>query len=89
MARGRRVSKMKVGTDEFVVVSVAAPVLPPDLSGVESEIVKLVLEGRSDAQIAAARRIAPRTVANHLRRVFRKLGVRSRAELVVRVCREK
>ncbi len=38
----------------------------------------------ANAQIAAARGTATRTVANQVARLFQKLGVRSRAELVAR-----
>jgi DNA-binding CsgD family transcriptional regulator len=42
------------------------------------------LRGRSNADIARVRGSSPRTVANLLARTFRKLKVRSRAELAAR-----
>jgi DNA-binding CsgD family transcriptional regulator len=73
--------------DEDVIVLRFA--LKPDrpsapLTPVESAIVGQILEGRSNAQIAAARGCAPRTVANHVANIFRKLAVCSRLELVAR-----
>jgi DNA-binding NarL/FixJ family response regulator len=43
-----------------------------------------ILEGKANAEIAADRRTAPRTVANQVARLFKKLGVRSRSELAAR-----
>jgi DNA-binding CsgD family transcriptional regulator len=48
----------------------------------ESHVVELLLEGRTNAEIAAIRATTPRTVANQVASLFRKLGVRSRLELV-------
>jgi DNA-binding CsgD family transcriptional regulator len=54
------------------------------LSGREREIVGLVIEGLSDVNIAARLAIAEATVGSHLARIYRKLGVHSRVELVIR-----
>lgn len=51
------------------------------LTPAEQAIVELVLDGYDNASIAAARGRSPRTIANQLARIFRKLGVSSRAEL--------
>lgn len=48
----------------------------------ERRIVDLVREGRTNRQTGAEMFLSPRTVDYHLRNVFRKLGIRSRAELV-------
>lgn len=50
----------------------------------ELQVALLVCDGRTNAEAAAALFITPRTVEAHLTRVYRKLGVRSRAELVAR-----
>ncbi len=55
------------------------------LTPAEGEVVSGVIDGLSDREIAAGRGVAVRTVSNQLRSAFRKLGVRSRAELVARV----
>lgn len=56
----------------------------PALSDAERAVMVAILHGRSNAQIAAARGTATRTVANQVARLFLKLGVRSRAELTAR-----
>lgn len=55
------------------------------LSPREQEIVRLVIKGLPNKTIAAVLEISPWTVATHLRRVYTKLGVNSRAEMVARV----
>ena len=54
------------------------------LSPRESEIVGLLLEGHRVVSISAELRVSEHTVRNHLKSVFRKLGVHSQAELVRR-----
>jgi Bacterial regulatory proteins, luxR family/3-demethylubiquinone-9 3-methyltransferase len=41
-----------------------------------------IAEGASNEEVAAALYVTPKTVEYHLTRVYRKLGLRSRAELV-------
>jgi len=55
-------------------------VAPPTLSAREKQILRLVIEGRSNKEIAAELWVAESTVKCHLSAVFQKLGVRSRAE---------
>lgn len=64
-----------------------APAPPPHvtLSPREQEIVRLIAKGLPNKAIAAALDISLWTVATHLRRVFSKLGVNSRAEMVARI----
>lgn len=52
----------------------AAPLLSPR----ELEILRQVVEGRTNTQIAAVLFISPRTVRNHLSSIFAKLKVESR-----------
>lgn len=54
----------------------------PGLAKVEQEILELLLRGHDNRSIAAKRGTSTRTVANQITSVFRKLGVRSRAELM-------
>lgn len=55
------------------------------LTPAEQSVLSLVLDGHDNAAIAKARRSSPRTIANHLANIFRKLGVSSRAELAAKV----
>jgi DNA-binding CsgD family transcriptional regulator len=52
------------------------------LTRVEHEIIAAILAGKRNADIARERGTAPRTIANQVASIYRKLGVRSRAELV-------
>ena len=54
------------------------------LTGRELQIVMLVAEGRVNKQIAADLHISEWTVSTHLRRIFAKLGVDTRAAMVSR-----
>ena len=58
-----------------------APVSPGMLSARERELVTLVAQGRTDAQIAAQLYISIRTVRSHLDRIRDKTGARRRADL--------
>jgi DNA-binding CsgD family transcriptional regulator/GAF domain-containing protein len=55
----------------------------PVLSNREQEIVELVARGLSTGQIAEVASITENTVKQHLKRIFGKLGVHSRTEMVV------
>jgi DNA-binding NarL/FixJ family response regulator len=54
---------------------------PELLTGREAEVMELLQAGRSNAEIAAALHVSIETVRTHARRVYRKLGVRTRREL--------
>lgn len=79
-----RTTKSRMGNAVVGVAStpVAVPGADHGLTEAEREVVAGVVRGLSDREIAAERGVAPRTVANQLRSVFRKVGVRSRSELV-------
>jgi DNA-binding CsgD family transcriptional regulator len=53
-----------------------------DLTPRERQVVGLVAEGATNREVAAQLFLSPRTVEYHLRSVFSKLGISSRAELV-------
>ena len=79
-----RISKIIISGEELRVISVSdrRRTWPEDLTGAEIEVADLVLEGRSNAEIAELRGTSARTVANQVVSVFRKLAIQSRAELV-------
>ncbi len=60
--------------------SAAAP--PPHLTPRQVEVLRLLEQGRSTKQIAAELHLSTETVRNHIRRLFRALGVNSRLEAV-------
>ena len=60
----------------------------PTLTTREQEVVRHVVEGRTNDEIALALSIASKTVEGHLRRVFERLGIESRAELGARAVLE-
>lgn len=61
------------------------PISDIDLSGRESEIVPLIIEGLSNEDIASRLFISPHTVKNHVTSIFRKAGVTNRFDLLKRV----
>jgi PAS domain S-box-containing protein len=61
----------------------AAP--PPHLTPRQVEVLRLLEQGRSTKQIGAELHLSTETVRNHIRRLFRALGVNSRLEAVAAV----
>ena len=55
---------------------------PPHLTPRQVEVLRLLEQGRSTKQIAADLHLSIETVRNHIRRLFRALGVNSRLEAV-------
>jgi DNA-binding NarL/FixJ family response regulator len=64
------------------------PILPqsafPELTDREREILGLIAQGKTNAEIAAELVISPKTVANHVSNIFSKLQVVDRAQAVLR-----
>ena len=56
-----------------------------ELSNREKEVVKLLLEGKSNKLIASSLGISERTVEFHLKNIFGKYQVSSRVELVLKL----
>ena len=54
---------------------------PEVLTPREAEVMDLLRTGRSNAEIAQALHVSIETVRTHARRIYRKLGVRTRREL--------
>lgn len=71
--------------------SVLSPELRPrlqealGLSPREFEIALAIMDGFTGHEIAESLGSSPHTVASHVRRIFRKLGVNNRASIVARV----
>ena len=55
---------------------------PELLTPREADVLELLQRGRSNAEIAAALTVGVETVRTHARNIYRKLGVRTRRELV-------
>jgi len=53
----------------------------PELTASELAVVRLVIQGATDREVAQRLYISAHTVNSHLRHVFAKLGIRSRVEL--------
>lgn len=62
--------------------------LPGELSPREIEVLELVVEGRTNKEIASRLGIAEDTVRNHLRNVLRKLQVQNRIQAAVYAVRQ-
>jgi DNA-binding NarL/FixJ family response regulator len=56
-----------------------------ELSPQQARIVELLLRGMRDKQIAVAMELRVPTIRTYLNRIFKRLGVQDRLELVVRV----
>lgn len=65
-----------------------APRRHEELTRRESEVLQLLGEGLSNAEIAQRLVISQKTVGHHVGRIFRKLGLRNRAEAAAYVLRE-
>jgi DNA-binding NarL/FixJ family response regulator len=68
---------------EFFLGGQAAPEAFPQLTAREREVLDLVAAGRSNAQIAEALFLSPKTVRNAVSNVFSKLQVADRAQAIV------
>jgi DNA-binding NarL/FixJ family response regulator len=78
---------LALGGERLVVISIPAGEgqTVEGLTRAERAVARGVLSGWSNAEIARRRRSSPRTVANQLASIYRKLGVSSRAELAMRL----
>jgi DNA-binding CsgD family transcriptional regulator len=81
-------SRMHLGSDEYALFSFPLPGFssPVQLTAAEREVLALLLEGLSGAEIAERRGTSVHTLNNQMRAIYRKLGVGSRSELVA-LCR--
>ena len=71
-----------IGTGSGTVPAIPARV--GDLSARETEILALIVAGRSNTEIVRELVVSSKTVRNHITHIFTKLGVTNRAEAVAR-----
>jgi DNA-binding CsgD family transcriptional regulator len=67
------------------VLTLQAPGARNTLSPRESQIARLIADGATNRLIASVLDISLWTVSTHIRRIFAKLGVNSRAEMVAQL----
>ena len=89
-ASQRRTPEQAIATARAVISaelattsSVSTPVAPPSSAGLsprELDVLRLLIEGKSDREIGEALFIGTRTVQTHVANLFAKLGVNARAE---------
>jgi DNA-binding CsgD family transcriptional regulator len=60
-----------------------------ELTPQERQIARLLAEGKTTREAAAAVFLSPKTIEYHLRHVYRKLGIGSREELVAKLSEER
>lgn len=69
-------------TKPMVEAGLRGAVRDTELTGQEARVFEEVARGRSNREVAASLGLSEKTVRNYLSRVFEKLGVRRRSELV-------
>jgi predicted ATPase/DNA-binding CsgD family transcriptional regulator len=84
LAKGRTMDPEEAIEYALGTLVEAVPASPQDatvslLSARESEVLALVADGLTNPQVAGRLYLSPRTVGQHLRSIYRKLGVPSRA----------
>jgi DNA-binding CsgD family transcriptional regulator len=62
---------------------------PEELTATERVIAELAAAGKTNREIAQTAFVSPKTVEANLARVYRKLGIRTRAELGAHMARER
>jgi DNA-binding CsgD family transcriptional regulator len=88
--RGLRaqMAEIELGNEKLLIGSI--PLLDETklvgLSPAERHVLALLMAGSTDRDVAKRRATSARTVANQVQSLFRKFGVRSRGELVARLC---
>jgi DNA-binding CsgD family transcriptional regulator len=82
--RGLVAYTFELAEQEYVVFEfrLPQPLFPAGVTAAERAVVRAILDGASNKRIAALRGTSPRTVANQLAGIYRKLKIANRAELV-------
>lgn len=63
------------------IAVVSTPLVPAELTPAETAVAGYLAQGLADAEIARRRGTSARTVANQVRAITRKLGVRNRRQV--------
>jgi two-component system, NarL family, response regulator DegU len=80
---GQRVISAGIGAAPEPTVPVEAGDDAPQLTEREAQILQLLADGFSPAAVAEKLYISPKTVRNHLSKIYEKLGVNSRSQAIV------
>jgi DNA-binding NarL/FixJ family response regulator len=81
VARGE--AALDPAIQHHVVAAVNAPPPPDDLTPREAEVLSLIAEGLTNAEIAERLVVSTATVKSHVNHIFAKIGARDRAQAVV------
>ena len=89
---GRRLS-LEEATELALAAAPLTPDVPPvgpaiNLSPREREVLRLLVDGQTNQEIAAVLFISPRTVESHVANILGKLGLDSRAAVAVYAVRQ-
>jgi DNA-binding NarL/FixJ family response regulator len=70
---------------DLILIEYPLPIadIPAEFTEAEQEVALLVFQGATDQEIASIRGVSAKTVSKQLEAIYRKLGVASRAELVL------
>ncbi len=85
---GQLVAAIRVAAAGGTLGGVGTGTCEPTLTAREQEIVRCLVDGRTNDEIGTKLSIATKTVEGHLSRLFTRVGVVSRAELAARAINE-
>ncbi|MCZ4590578.1 LuxR C-terminal-related transcriptional regulator [Rhodococcus opacus] len=85
---GEHASRVRRELDAAIADAFAGPgdseAGPPDLTGRENEVLDLLLQGVTNAEIATTMFVSVETVKSHVKNILRKCGATNRSELIAR-----
>ena len=82
LAAIRKVCKGERAIAPEIAEYLAAEPAPPDLTDLQADVLRSIMRGQSNQDIALQLGISPETVKKHLNAIFAKLGAATRAEAV-------